>query len=354
MIASIKDKIATARNDLSSFISELSVILSSAPVVQESAPIVNNKGGSEPSKVIISKTQSWNNVPSIDENAEDPTFNDDHIYALQLMLSNFKKRGKLGYDFVNEKLRPYLTAFMYAANLNKLNLLAVGPGSYELANAVSLSNYGKTVSTYNLGNEFDSSMISAVAEDSSDIVFISNMFGKGWSDALPQLLSSVDKQIIFNHPYVEDLIAEPKGLYNYAYPLLTEFFVTDIPNINKFSPAAKSEEFQDFKSEYNDNFIDSDKNFIEKDLLGSFGLSSLVLNKIDKVISDANDLIENSNTLGDLVEKDHIEYDLQFLFAVLPFYKIMGKTNLIKLSEPRKEFLSKSVCNIIDNIISSD
>ena len=71
VIASIKDKIATARNDLSSFISELSVILSSAPVVQESAPIVNNKGGSEPSKVIISKTQSWNNVPSIDENAED-------------------------------------------------------------------------------------------------------------------------------------------------------------------------------------------------------------------------------------------------------------------------------------------
>ena len=71
------------------------------------------------------------------------------------------------------------------------------------------------------------------------------MFCKNWDSTLPQALMRLKKFIIWTHPYVEDLLIEPKGLYNYALPVFAEWFVETGPT-EQFVPGIRSENFRQY------------------------------------------------------------------------------------------------------------
>ena len=118
-----------------------------------------------------------------------------------------------------------LTAFLYATHINNVPTLIAGPGGQDIAEVLSVSMYANGAGQLTLGDECDLSIVERISEADDSIVSVQNMFGKGWTDALPQKFTRLKKQIIWTHPYVEDMLIEPKGLYNYMLPVLSECFI---------------------------------------------------------------------------------------------------------------------------------
>lgn len=132
------------------------------------------------------------------------------------------------------------------------------------------------------------------------------MFGPGWNDYLPQTIAKLTKQVIWTHPYLEDLVIEPKGLYNFMLPVFSECFV------GGFSPTAliPGKRSKDFKP-----FVSRKERPIRTSSLKNLGLSKLCINQLGRVLSDAKAMI-------DIPAK---EKEMDVLFGLLPFSVLTGK-----------------------------
>lgn len=96
--------------------------------------------------------------------------------------------------------------------------------------------------------------------------------------ALPQKFTRLKKQIIWTHPYVEDMLIEPKGLYNYMLPVLSECFIGSLPALETW-PSKRAEKFQPYVSE--------EKQSLRISAFKRLGLSKLLLGQLTRVLSDA-------------------------------------------------------------------
>ena len=150
-----------------------------------------------------------------------------------------------------------------------------------------------------------------ISEADDSIVSVQNMFGKGWTDALPQKFTRLKKQIIWAHPYVEDMLIEPKGLYNYMLPVLSECFIGSLPALETW-PSKRAEKFQPYVSE--------EKQSLRISAFKRLGLSKLLLGQLTRVLSDAKCILENP-------AKDK---DLELLFGVLPLCVLTGRLDVLK------------------------
>ena len=212
---------------------------------------------------------------------------------------------------VDAELSNMLAAFLYAAHINNVPVLIAGPGGDSIANALSVSLYSEGVGQLSLGNEFDFDIADSIDAYDENIVSVRNMFGKGWGDILPQEFAKLSKQVIWTHPYVEDLTIEPKGLYNYMIPVLSECFVGSIRALDLW-PGKRSDNFQ--------AFVSKKKQTVRLGAIKRLGVSKLVLTQLEQVLSDTKEILDNS-------AKDR---DVEFLFGLLPLCVLTGKTDILK------------------------
>ena len=69
--------------------------------------------------------------------------------------------------------------------------------------------------------------------DEGRVIVLLDPINTGWISHIPDFTAQKDKLILAVHPFAEDLLIEPKGLYNYVVPVLTELFV-DQPAYGKY------------------------------------------------------------------------------------------------------------------------
>lgn len=308
-VTAVRQRIAESQKDIAGFIADLSMFL----------PQTGNT---------ISGNQSNNwqficatNYTSSDDIEVAGNWNDE----INLISQN------LSYSFgIRTELCEMLSAFLYSSYINQLPLLVIGPGGQEVAECLSFSLFGKGSGKLIIGKGINYDIITALNDSDESVVSINNMFGEGWNDELPQMIGKSDKQILWIHPYAEDMLIEPKGLYNYMFPVFSEIFIETISDIEWFS-GARADDFLAFTAKRKEPLsITSFK---------QLGISKLLLNRIETVLSDAKAIMDNANH----------NKDLEILFGLLPLTVLTEKTEVLKetieiesgISEYVKEIASR-------------
>lgn len=303
----VRKKIANAQKDMAGFIAELSMFLPQPSNAFDSgnrAALWQYAGAS-------TDLYSDNEI-ELSENWE------DELYTISQNLIYSAK--------VENELCSMLAAFIYAAHINNVPLLIAGPGGHDVADALSASIYASGAGQLTLCNECDYDVADKVAKYDEPVVSVQNMFGKGWADVLPQAFNTFGKHIIWTHPYVEDLVIEPKGLYNYMLPILSECFV----GIGAFpatipTPGKRADGFKSYSRKK--------KQPLRIAAFKRLGLSKLLTQQLEIVLTDAKAIMDNP-------AKDK---DMEVLFGMLSLCVLTGRVDILKDVIETENGISNSV-----------
>lgn len=293
-MVAVRQKISDAQKDMAGFIADLSVFL---PQAQKCAPAE--------SKTRVALWQ-YECAPSCvyddDEIELSETWNDE----LESLAMNLSQTQAINTDFIG-----MLSAYLYAAYINKIPLLIAGPAGRDFAEIMSVSLFASGAGHLVLGNEPTNNIAETVAGYDERIISVQNMFGKGWQDELPQSFTRLKQQVVWTHPYVEDLAIEPKGLLNYMIPLMSECFVESIP-MGEPLPSRRAEKFMAYSS--------TKKQPLKIGAFKKLKLSKLLTNQLTNVLSDAKSILDQP-------AKDK---DIEILFGLLPICVITGQIDVLK------------------------
>lgn len=304
-LAAVRQKISEAQKDMAGFIADLSVFLpqsSTTPASIGKGSFWKYAGASEDlfSNDDIDLAENWNNeFDAISQNLS-------HSLSIEPEMSTM------------------LTAFLYAAHINNVPLLIAGPGGCDIAQVLSVSLYANGAGKLTLGDERDDDIAEKIEGYNEQIISIQNMFGKGWGDLFPQAFSNLKKHILWTHPYIEDMVIEPKGLYNYMLPFFSECFVGAIPALDPW-PGKRIENFKPYAPQKQLPLCIS--------AFKRLGLSKLITNQLERVLSDAKAILDNPVK----------NKDMEILFGLLPFSVLTGRTDILKEAIETENGISSSV-----------
>lgn len=306
-LAAVRQKISDAQKDMAGFIADLSVFL---PQAQPQAPV-------EPRKCV----SLWQY-----ECASGSVYTEDEVELsenwgdeLNVISQNLAHSMAINGDFGD-----MLSAFLYATHINNIPLLIAGPSGREMAEIMAVSLYASGAGHLWLGSEPANNIAESIADYDECIVSVQNMFGKGWQDELPQSFAKLKKQIIWEHPYVEDMVIEPKGLLNYMLPVLSECFIESIP-VGEPWPAKRAEKFKAYSS--------TKKQPLKIAAFKKLKLSKLLINRLTIVLSDAKAILNQP-------AKDK---DMEILFGLLPLCVIIGRIDVLKEAIETESGISSAV-----------
>lgn len=306
-LAAVRRKISDAQKDMAGFIADLSVVLP-----QSNFPAASGKQGTNWQYSCAADWSYSEEDIDLSENWED---------ELSTISHNLVHSAK-----VENELCSMLAAFIYAAHIHHVPLLIAGPGGHDMANALSASIYTSGAGQLTLCNECDYDVADEIAKYNEAVVSVQNMFGKGWTDVFPQAFCSLRKHIIWTHPYVEDLAMEPKGLYNYMLPILSECFVgvgafpATIP-----APGKRADGFKCYSRKKRQPFRIA--------AFKRLGLSKLLTQQLEIVLTDAKSMMGNPSR----------DKDMEVLFGMLPLCVLTGRTDVLKDVMETESGISNSV-----------
>ena len=301
-VAAIQKRIADAQTDMASFIADLSPFL--------------------PNNHSTSNTLSqWNYRQAIERkySEDDFEFADNWRNEYDAIFQNISAAFR-----IDSELCSMLTAFLYSSYINKTPILIAGPLGDAMAEIVSVSLFGIGAGMLAIGNGIDNSTCDCIHAASEHIIFVHNMFGNGWTDTLPQVIRDSEKQIVWTHPFVEDLQIEPKGLYNYMIPVFSESFVEAYHSAD-IIPGKRTENFRPFSPQK--------RKSIRVPEIKKLGFSKLFLNQLEQILSDAKSLLDTPAR----------EIDIDILFGLLPLSVLTGRTDILKEVIESKSGISNSV-----------
>lgn len=281
-VQAIQDKIGSAQQDMAGFIAELSAFMPQQSV--QGGNICETKPANR-------WTFTHGTVCSDAESTEECSSWKD---TLVLLWDNLQLAG------VGSQWTGMLSSFLYSAYLNHMPLLLAGPNAEAIANALSMTIYGKRVDILKCCGEQDVKAISSFAK--SDMAVVQNPFHPDWISCISQPDNGF---ALWLHPFTEDLQIEPRSLYHYAYPVFTECFIDQLPSVENMDAGQKTEEYAEFVSD--------PKYRAKMGPLKKLGMSRLILNRLEKVLADAKCM----GAVSDV--------SMECLFGMLPLCVLSGK-----------------------------
>ena len=166
------------------------------------------------------------------------------------------------------------------------------------------------------------------------IIKIQNPFSAEWVSHIIEMSTEADKFCIPVHPFIEDVVIEPKGITNYFYPVMTEMLTSDIPN-GEFLYGHRNEGYQD----YQHTASKGKKVGILKDMR----MSMMVYNRINGVMNDLHKMLDG----------DSIDYDV--LYAILPYaYMTMQTEKLLDAVNNKKLAVSKDLADELNRLFGDE
>ena len=284
----VKERIHKARENVAEFIAEMAFCSPQSIVTQstlENPPAVQAQNVSPGANPGRSEYQSGVNL-----NAENLEPLEDWKQALDLIRVNLSDAG------VANQYAEALAAYLYASFQNRIPILLVGPGSTEIADAFSLSLFGKKAGVLVCEEPYSQKIADDCLNSGDEVVRIVNPFHYNWVSRLPQLINHEEPFFFADCPYIEEVQAEPKSFYNYFLPVFTELFVDNAPeSITMVGRRSDSfEEFQQKAGRY-------------KFTASGLQMNSLIRNRFQRNLEFMHAMLKNQDQ----------DYDV--LFALVPY-----------------------------------
>ena len=301
----VADRIASARKDVSGFISEVTFL----------KPWVAGQTAVSPARQAAFQ-------PGI-ELAVEPSEHlnpEDVVYAIKEELS----QAGVGKEYSLE-----FASFLYAAYTTRTPLLLAGSNGCDIADALSASLYSRTASVLHCEGEYNLDVVEECIRDDGKIVTVVNPFGANWFSHISELTAMSGKFVIAAHPFAEDLVIEPRGLYNYVLPVLTEIFVNRIP-ARDFAGGYFGEKFQSYVSAEPQRKLA---------FAGKLSMPLLLLNRLKQLLADTKALSGNTDE------------DIDVLFGILPYAYITGNSKMVQENLQANYTLSKTALKLIPSFL---
>lgn len=205
----------------------------------------------------------------------------------------------LQYELVDEGVAEeyalWLAAYLYSAYINHVAILISGPCAKEIADALSVSLFGRTAGELVLGGNYSENVIENLDPDDK-IVILENAFNPYWNKLFQSLHAKKDKLFIAVTPYLEDAIMEPRSMTDYFIPLYTGLFIDKSPNGNYVGGYCNPDLLA----------IDETTHVTNNKLLQSVTLSLFARSQISRVLNTMHQVNDNKMIDGDI------------LFCILP------------------------------------
>lgn len=312
----IKKKIESSQQNINDFLSEILI----------KYPFFNNQNiktfsESQDSTLINVGRDLIIQEPEICEEWED---------VADIFVENLESIG------INENYSILVMSYFNAIFKNLQPVLMIGPYGQKLAETISLSLTGKMPGIIDC-SKLNKKIINLENNDDK-IIVLKNFFMSDRRNDLLELLETEKKMFIITWPLVEDLLVEPKDIFNYMIPFFTEFFFNEKGD-GKVIPVEKSNDYEKYK------FPSTKQKSIR---LKRQYLNNLIFNINNDVLVDTYDFYELNLPFS---EQDEINFD--YLLYYFPYGFFMGSSeNLLnridgeesldtKVAEQLKEFLER-------------
>jgi len=209
---------------------------------------------------------------------------------------------------VSDKCSLEFALFLYAAYLSRTPLLLAGPNGHAIADALSAALFGRTASVLHCEKAYTTDVIERCMKDEGQIIALINPLRAGWIDYISELASIREKLLIGVHPFSDDLMIEPRGLYNYMLPVLTELFVSSIAK-GDFTGGCFGSDFQKYKPAEPQRKIP---------LARKVSMPPFVQNRLKQILADMKAIMR----VDDKDRYDNDDYDC--LFGTFPYAYAVG------------------------------
>lgn len=226
---------------------------------------------------------------------------------------------------VSEKHSLNFAAFLYAAYTTQTPLLLAGPNGRDIADALSAALFGRSASVLRCENDYLPSAVEACMCSEGRIVVVMNPLSSSWVDHISELTARKGKFLMMVHPFAEDLLIEPRGLYNYMLPVLTELFV-DRVSVGNFRGGCFGDGFSDHVHAKPQKRIP---------LVERIAMPPLVQGKLRQILADTKALSEDSSA------------DDDFLFGVAPYAYVIGKAGILREELQSGHSISKDTKSLL-------
>ena len=216
-----------------------------------------------------------------------------------------------------------ISALLYSCYINNFPVLLAGPSAYEIACAFSAAIDHKLPCTVECRDGMK--MVENSVFDTK-VVAIRYPFAQGLREDIHETIKDNNHFFMLCHPYSDDLLIEPVGLYSYMFPIITDYFVDKRPESN-FVGGVKTKGFTELKM--SGNFSHRYQKAFRK-----LGIGAYTSNICDKLVDDCR-------TMG--VAND----DFMYRYCILSLAHVTGNLDIAneivqnsRVSDELKSFFS--------------
>lgn len=252
----VQDKLASTKANVAEFLAEMSLYM----------PISANGTNNSP------KSATIHHGDRLDEEVVDLV--DDYNIVMAELADNLSSCAGITKERSHHL---HMARFLYATHLRHQSLLLAGLNSEEIAQTLSATIYGRYADVLVCTEDYNEKA-STEAMQGEGILLVRNPFCGDWLQNLLRDMATSRKQIIFCHPYTEDLSIEPESLFQYLIPVFTTDFVEHQAEIADATGTILAPDGKAFEP--------STKPGLRRDWLDSLKISSMMQKKIQGILSD--------------------------------------------------------------------
>lgn len=191
---------------------------------------------------------------------------------------------------VASEYRRSLAAYLYSAYVNRISVLLAGPSAEDIGNAFSIGAFGREAGRLDCSVGFEESEIENMLSGDDDVVIIKSPFSSGWVSSIMDLCSRHKKFYFLTVPFAEDVLIEPKGLFSYVLPMITDLFIDDVPK-RDYVGRKRSDTYKEYASVKAKNEQEAS--------LRALHLTMLAKKKIQSVLTDMHNMEKNASVKED-------------------------------------------------------
>lgn len=234
-------------------------------------------------------------------------------------------------NIISPLLSQMLTCYLTVMHHYRIPLLLLGPYKDHIVSSFTYGAYQQGYNQILLSDSFKSMEFEHALKNCRRFAVVDNLFSPGYSDnVMPLSKEHSELGIYLSYPFYSDIQLQPKSIFAYAMPLISEFFIVN-----------------DLVTRY-PSYQGSTMYFSTKDLVSSatlndscmadyskLGLSQLVLNRIKYILGATTELMHYSLT-NKIFEMPGVEYNydslmanISLLFGLAPLSLCLGRSELL-------------------------
>ena len=234
-------------------------------------------------------------------------------------------------NIISPLLSQMLTCYLTVMHHYRIPVLLLGPYKDHIVSSFTYGAYQQGYNQILLSDSFKSMEFEHALKNCRRFAVVDNLFSPGYSDnVMPLSKEHSELGIYLSYPFYHDIQLQPKSIFAYAMPLISEFFIVN--DLLTRYPCYQGSTMYFSTKELVSSATLNDSCMADYSKLG---LSQLVLNRIKYILGATTELMHYSLN-NNIFEPTDTEYtsdslmaNISLLFGLAPLSLCLGRSELL-------------------------